>query len=390
MFAIQKLNNISSKGLTLFPTEKYEIASGLSDPDAIILRSYSMHEMELPVRLKAVARAGAGVNNIPVDKCSQKGIVVFNTPGANANAVKELAIASLLISSRKIVQGINWVQTQKGKQDEVPQLVEKGKSNFDGPEISGKKLGVIGLGAIGVMVANDAIALGMNVMGYDPFISIESAWGLSSSVVKADSPDQIFASCDYITIHVPLNDKTKGLINGRRIDMMKDNVRIINLSRGGLVINKDMISAVRSGKVACYITDFPEDELLGEDNIICVPHLGASTPESEENCAVMAVKQLKDFLENGNIRNSVNFPECVLMRSGDNRIIVANENIPNMVGQVTSALASKSINIADMLHRYKGDLGYIIIDIDGKITQDTVDLIAGIKGVRMVRVISNN
>jgi len=389
MFTIQKLNNISSQGLDLFSTERYEVASEISNPDAIIVRSFKMNDMEFPSKLKAIARAGAGVNNIPVGRCTEAGIVVFNTPGANANAVKELAIAALLLSSRNIIKGIQWVQEQKGGQDEVPQIVEKGKSQFEGPEISGKKLGVIGLGAIGVMVANDAIALGMKVVGYDPFISIESAWGLSSSVSKADTLDQIITTCDYITIHVPLNDKTKGLINKSRIDSMKTGVKIINLSRGGLVINKDVIEAIEAGKVGCYVTDFPEDELLGIEHIICIPHLGASTPESEANCAVMAAQQIKDFLEKGNIKNSVNFPECVLMQTGDNRIIVANDNVPNMVGQVTSILASKSINIADMLHRTKGDLGYIILDIDGDIEEETVERIRAVEGVKKVRVIPN-
>ena len=389
MFTIQKLNNISSQGLDLFSTERYEVASEISNPDAIIVRSFKMNDMEFPSKLKAIARAGAGVNNIPVERCTEAGIVVFNTPGANANAVKELAIASLLLSSRSILKGIQWVGEQKGKLDEVPQIVEKGKAKFEGPEINGKKLGVIGLGAIGVMVANDAIALGMKVVGYDPFISIESAWGLSSSVTKADTLDQILTTCDYITIHVPLNDKTKGLINKNRIDSMKTGVNIVNLSRGGLVINKDMIEAIGEGKVGCYVTDFPEDELLGVDNIICIPHLGASTPESEANCAVMAAQQLKDFLEKGNIKNSVNFPECVLMQTGDNRIIVANDNVPNMVGQVTSILASKKINIADMLHRTKVDIGYIMLDIDGDIEEETVDRIRSVKGVKNVRVIPN-
>jgi D-3-phosphoglycerate dehydrogenase / 2-oxoglutarate reductase len=389
MFTIQKLNNISSKGLDLFSTEKYEIASEIANPDAVLVRSFGMNDMELPQKLKAIARAGAGVNNIPVDKCTQKGIVVFNTPGANANAVKELALASLFLSSRKISQGIAWVRTQKGRQDEVPQLVEKGKAAFEGPEIYGKTLGVIGLGAIGAMVANDALSLGMKVIGYDPFLSVDSAWGLSRSVLKAESLDQIFSVSDYISIHIPLSDKTKGMINKSRIDSMKNGVRIINLSRGGLIVNNDIIEALKTGRVACYVTDFPEDELLGEDNIICIPHLGASTPESEENCAVMAANQLIDFLEKGNIKNSVNFPECYLMQTGDNRIIVANDNIPNMVGQVTSILAANRINIADMLHRLKGELGYIIIDIDGEISDETIGSIKAVAGVKMVRVIKN-
>lgn len=390
MYTVQKLNKISSKGLRLFPTEKYEVASEITNPDAILIRSFKMNNMELPPKLKAVARAGVGVNNIPVDRCTDKGIVVFNTPGANANAVKELAIASLMISSRKIVQGINWVQGQKGKQDEVVQIVEKGKSNFEGLELFGKTLGIIGLGAIGGMVANNALALGMKVAGYDPFISIDNAWGLSSNVIKAESIDQIITSCDYITLHVPLNEKTKGLINKSRLNSMKDGVKIINLSRGGLIVNSDIIDAINEGKVSCYITDFPEDELLGIENIICIPHLGSSTPESEENCAVMAVNQLMDFLENGNIKNSINFPECVLTRISKNRIIAAIENVPNMIGQVTSILAANKINISDMLHRLKDDLGYIILDIDVEIPNEVIEKLKAVDGIRMIRVIGRS
>lgn len=389
MFNIQKLNNISSKGLDLLLDNLYKTETEIADPDAILLRSFNMLDMELPKRLKAIARAGAGVNNIPIDKCTERGIVVFNTPGANANAVKELVIASLFLSSRKILKGINWTQSLSGKGAEIPKLVEKGKSSFEGPEIKGKKLGVIGLGAIGVMVANDALALGMDVIGYDPFISIDAAWELSSSVAKATSLDQLISTSDYITIHVPLNNSTEGMFNREKFSIMKKGSRIINLARGGLVVNQDMLEAIENGTIACYVTDFPEEELLGNDSIITVPHLGASTPESEENCAVMAVKQLRDFLEKGNIKNSVNFPNCELDPSGDTRVIAVHENIPNMVGQVTTMLAKNKINIADMLSRNKNNVGYTVIDIEGKLTPDIVDSIKDIAGVKLVRVIEN-
>lgn len=389
MFSIQKLNKISPKGLELLPSDSYEIASEISNPDAILVRSFKMHDMELAPKLKAVARAGAGVNNIPIDRCNEKGIAVFNTPGANANGVKELVVASLLLSSRKILNGINWVQSIKGKGDEVVKLVEKEKSKYAGNEIAGKKLGVIGLGAIGAMVANAATCLGMDVTGYDPFISVDSAWGLSNEVSKATSLDQLLATCDYISIHIPLSDKTKGMLNKNRFDIMKRGVRIINLARGGLVLNTDLLDAIKDGIVQCYVTDFPEDELLGNDSIITIPHLGASTNESEQHCAVMAVNQLKNFLERGNIKNSVNFPECELAETGNTRITVAHENIPNMVGQITTILAEESLNIADMLNRHKDSIGYTIIDIEGITNDILINKIETIKGVKMVRVLNN-
>lgn len=387
MFTIQTLNKISANGLDQLPRDNYEIATEISNPDAVLVRSADMLEMELPKKLKAIARAGAGVNNIPVDRCTDKGVVVFNTPGANANAVKEIVLASLLLSSRKIMQGINWAQTLKGKADEVGPLVEKGKSQFVGPEIAGKKLGVIGLGAIGVKVANDALALGMEVIGYDPFLSVEAAWGISREVAKAASLEQLIAVSDYITIHVPFNNKTKGTINKDKIALMKKGVKILNFSRGGLVVNEDILEAIDAGIVSTYVTDFPEDELLGNDRIITVPHLGASTPESEENCAVMAAKQLRHFLEYGNIKNSVNFPVCYLDWSGKTRITAAHDNIPNMVGQITTLLAANKINIADMLNRSKDKIGYTIIDIEGSISEDVIEKIKEIEGIKTVRVI---
>lgn len=387
MFKIQTLNKISSHGLSLLPHDNYEYASEIVNPDAALVRSFNMLDMDLPLSLKAIARAGAGVNNIPISKCSERGIVVFNTPGANANAVKELVLMGLIIASRRVYQGIAWAKSLIGKGDAVPKLIEDGKSNFDGPEIKGKKLGVVGLGAIGVMVANDAEALGMEVSGYDPFLSVDSAWGLSRTVKKALSLDSLIAESDYITLHAPLNDKTKGMINKDKLALMKKGVRILNFARGGLVNNKDLEEAIKQGVIAAYVTDFSDEELLKMDNVIPIPHLGASTPESEENCAVMAVEQLKDFLEYGNIKNSVNFPECIMPPSGQKRIIIANKNIPNMIGQITPVLAEKKINIAEMLNKSKGDYAYNIIDIDNNVSDELVGKLKKIEGVVMVRVI---
>lgn len=390
MYKIQMLNKIANCGLDLLPAENYEISSGEANPDGILVRSSNMLEMEIPKNLKAIARAGAGVNNIPIEKCTEKGIVVFNTPGANSTGVKELVIASLLLASRKITKGIEWAQTLKGKGDEVPKLVEKGKSQFEGPEIMNKKIGVIGLGAIGVMVANDCISLGMEVMGYDPYISVKAAWGLSSSVIRATSLDHLLSTCDYVTIHVPLTNETKNTLNKEKFEIMKKGIRIINLARGGLVSNQDLLEAIGNGTVACYVTDFPEDELLGIDEIITIPHLGASTPESEENCAVMAVNQIRDYLETGMIKNSVNFPDCDMTPTDKTRIITVHRNIPNMIGQMTTILAANKINIADMLTRHKDTIGYNVIDIEGDLNEEVIEKIRAIDGVKTVRVISQN
>ena len=308
MLKIKTLNKISPVGLDCFDRKYYTYGDEIENPDAVMVRSAAMHEMELPESLKAIARAGAGVNNIPVDRCSEAGIVVFNTPGANANAVKELVIAGLLISSRKVIAGIEWAKTLKGSGDQVAKLVEKGKSAFTGPEIAGKRLGVIGLGAIGIMVANAARGLGMEVYGYDPYLSVDAAWNLSRAIHHATNIKDIFAECDYITIHVPLTNETRGLINAESIATMRDGVRILNFARGDLVNDADLIAALDSGKVAAYVTDFANDALLGVDGVIAIPHLGASTPESEDNCAQMAAKELIDYLENGNITNSVTCP----------------------------------------------------------------------------------
>lgn len=387
MYKIQTLNKISTTGLEFFPRDKYEIASELMHPDAVLVRSAKMHDMELPATVKAVARAGAGVNNIPIDKCSAKGVVVFNTPGANANGVKELVIAGLLLSSRRIVEGVAWARSLKGKGADVPVLVEKEKSKFEGPEIKGKKLGVIGLGAIGVGVANDAEALGMEVIGFDPFISVEAAWGLSRTIRRALSLDSLVAEVDYLTIHAPLSDKTKGMIGRERLALMRKGIRIMNFARGGLVNNVDLKAALADGTVAAYVTDFPEDDLLGEVNVIPVPHLGASTPESEENCARMAVNQLRGYLERGDIKNSVNYPDAELSLSGRRRLTVGNRNVPNMVGQITTVLAEAKVNINDMLNKSRGDLAYNIIDVDQEVTEATLKKIAAIEGVVMTRVI---
>jgi D-3-phosphoglycerate dehydrogenase len=388
MFKIQTLNKIAMIGLEGFPREQYEIASEILNPDAILVRSADMHSMTLPASVQAIGRAGAGVNNIPVEQCSKRGIVVFNTPGANANGVKELVLAGLLLSSRRIVAGIEWVQTLKGKGKEVGPLVEKGKNDFVGPEIKGKKLGVIGLGAIGVMVANDALGLGMEVAGYDPYISVEAAWGIARTVRRAISLDMLLAQSDYITLHVPLADQTKGMLNRDKFGLMKKGVRIVNLARGGLVKNADLIEAMKAGTVACYVTDFPDDDLLTVPNVIPIPHLGASTPEAEDNCAVMAVEQVRDYLENGNVKNSVNFPACALPSMGRDRIVVANANVPNMVGQITTVLAADRINIADMMNKSAGDFAYNIIDIDGDVSQTQVEKLRKIEGVIMARLIA--
>ncbi len=386
MFKIQTLNKISPKGLDLLPREEYEMASEILNPDAVILRSFNMHDMEIPDSVKAIARAGAGVNNIPVAECTKRGIVVFNTPGANANGVKELVLASLFLSSRKIFDGIIWAKELIGKGDEVPKLIEKGKSAFAGPEIKGKKLGVIGLGAVGVMVANDGVSLGMDVIGYDPFISVEAAWGLSRNITRAASLDRLIAESDYISIHAPLNDSTKGMINYEKLSLMKKGLKLLNFARGGLVNNKDLIKAINEGIVSVYITDFPDEELLKTEQVISIPHLGASTPESEDNCAVMAVNQLCDYLEKGNIKNSVNFPSCELTLSpGVHRILIANKNVPNMVGQITAVLAEKKINISDMINKHCEDFAYNIIDIENAIEKELIEKIKGIDGIIMGR-----
>ncbi len=388
MFKIQTLNKIDPIGLKNFPLDQYEIASEFQNPDAIVVRSQSMLEMDFPSSLKAIARAGAGVNNIPIEKCTTGGIVVFNTPGANAHAVKELVIGSMILSARHLADSIEWAKTLKGKGEEVPALVESGKKNFGGNEIRGKTLAVIGLGAIGVLIANAAQALGMEVLGYDPYISVKQAWRLSRNVKQAEGIEVLLSNADYVTIHIPQTPETKGYINKDKLRMMKNGVRIMNFARGGLVKKADLAEALESGKVKCYVTDFPEDDVLQMKNVIAIPHLGASTEESEQNCAVMAVDQVRDYLENGNIINSVNFPEAEMERHGGPRLIIANKNIPNMVSQISSLLASQGLNIANMLNKNKADIAYNIIDLDGALPLNgLVDKLKSIEGIIMVRVL---
>ncbi len=388
MLKIQTLNKIDQEGLQVFPLSKYEVAGEIANPDAILLRSFSMHEMELPGTLKAVARAGAGVNNIPIDRCTDKGVVVFNTPGANANAVKELVVAGMLLASRNIAGGIAWAQTLQAEGDKVPALVEKGKAAFGGIELKGKTLAIIGLGDIGVLVANVAQSLGMKVIGFDPFITVDHAWKLNQSIVRSESIEGCLSQADFITLHVPLMDGTRGLINSDKIAVMKDGVKILNFARGELVVNSDIIAGIERKKVACYVTDFPDASLLNVPGVIPIPHLGASTNESEVNCAIMGANQLIDFLENGNIRNSVNFPKAVMDRTNCVRIIVANRNIPTMVSQITAILAQDEINIANMLNRNKNEVAYNIIDTDRDEIPDRVkQKIESIDGVLMVRVL---
>ena len=387
MFDILTLNKIAACGLDKFSADKYRVSDSCENPDGIILRSFSMHEMELGSNLKAVARAGAGVNNIPIDKCTEKGIVVFNSPGANANAVKELVVAGLLLASRNIVGGIEWAKTLHGKGTEVAKLVEKGKGQFVGPEIKGKTLGVIGLGAIGVMVANVAHHLGMDVIGYDPYMTIDSAWHLSRNVKKATDINEIYANSDYISLHVPANDSTTGMINSETLALMKDGVRILNFARGTLVNEAHMAVALEEKKVSCYVVDFPSDATLSMENVIAIPHLGASTPESEDNCAMMAIDEIKDYFENGNIKNSVNFPNCEMARDGKVRVTITHKNVPNMLSQFSSIIADKHLNIVNMINKSKKENAYTIMDIDGEVTGDMIASISELKGVLGARII---
>ncbi len=378
IYKVHKLNKIAAIGTDRLGSN-YNCADSVENPDAVLVRSAAMHDMEFGDNLLAIARAGAGTNNIPKDKCTEQGIVVFNTPGANANAVKELVLAGLLLSSRKIVEGIEWAKTLKGNGDAVAKMVEKGKSQFVGPEITGKTLGVIGLGAIGILVANAAVALGMNVVGFDPFVSVPNALKLNPHVKLMKSNEEVMTSCDYLTIHVPLTPDTKDMVNAEMIAKMKDGVRILNYSRDGLVNCEAVLEALKSGKVAKYVTDFGNDMILGEENVIVLPHLGASTPESEDNCAVMACNQVKEYLENGNIINSVNYPAISLPRSGDKRICVMHKNVPE---RLHDALAG--MTVVGMLTKSRGDVAYTIIDVAGD--ADTEKL-AAVEGVVRVRVI---
>ena len=386
MFKIDYLNPISPKGTALW-TEDYQKAENINEADAIMVRSAQMHEMEFPDQLLAVARAGAGVNNIPLTRCAEEGIVVFNTPGANANGVVELALCGMLLGCRDIVGGIEWVQSIKDEGD-VAKKVEKGKSKFAGNEIKGKKLGVIGLGAIGGPLANAAVKLGMEVYGCDPFISIDAAWRLDSSIIHVKNREDIFSQCDIITVHVPLLDDTRKMINEQTISMMKDGVIILNFARDALVDDDAMEAALKSGKVKRYITDFPNDRTAGMEGVVAIPHLGASTEESEDNCAKMAVKQVMNYLENGNIVNSVNFPSCDMgICTKPARVTILHRNIPNLLSRFTTAVAACGINISDMLNRSKGEFAYTMLDLDGDVSAASVEHLKQIDGVLRVRVI---
>lgn len=384
MLKVKLMNKIAKVGTDVLSTAKYEVGAEVVDEDAVMVRSAALHEMPFSENLRAIARCGAGVNNIPVDRCTENGIVVFNTPGANANAVKELAIAALVLVSRDIIGGVKWVETLKGG-GEVAKAVEKGKSAFVGHELAGKTLGVIGLGAIGGMVANAAVALGMSVMGYDPYITAKAAWNLAPSVKQASDYADIFAHCDYITLHVPATPQTKNMICEKSISQMKDGVRILNLARADLVDAADIKAALKSKKVAAYLTDFPTDETAGAEGIIAVPHLGASTVESEDHCAIMAAQQLDDFLTCGNIRNSVNFPTVGLPYSEKPRVCIMNKNIPNMLTQITSVFSSQNINIENLANGSKGEIAYTIVETNEAAGADIVSKLSAIEGVFGVR-----
>ncbi len=386
MHKVHYLNNISEKGTALW-TDKYELTQSVDQAEAILVRSAAMHDMEFSDQLLSVARAGAGVNNIPLDRCAQSGIVVFNTPGANANGVKELAICGMLLGCRDVIGGISWVQTIKDQPD-VGKKVEKGKSQFAGHELMGKKLGVIGLGAIGGPIANAAIALGMEVYGFDPFISINAAWHLDSHIIPVKSRDEIYEKCDIITLHVPLLDDTKKMINTQSIAKMKDGVILLNFARDLLVDDDALEQALKSGKVKRYITDFPNDRTAGMDGVVAIPHLGASTEESEDNCATMAVRQVMDYLENGNITNSVNFPACSMGPcTKPGRIVVLHKNVPNTISRFTAVLAESNINISDMLNRSKGDYACTMLDLDEPTPENVAKALADLDVVLKVRVI---
>ncbi len=384
MYKIKTFNKIAQEGLRRLP-EEFAMTEE-ADYDAIILRSYKMSEAELTDKLCAVARAGAGVNNIPVELYSKKGVVVFNTPGANANAVKELVILGMLLSTRKVAAGIEWLKSQKDADVDIEKEVESQKSAYAGPEILNKSVGVIGLGAIGTKVANALNALGMKVYGYDPYLSLDGAWSIDKEVKRVTNFDWLLQNCDFLTIHVPLNDQTRDTINSENLKNAKDGIRIINLARGGLCNDEAIVEGIVSGKIGCYVTDFPNEKLLGYDNIIAIPHLGASTPESETNCAIMAAEQITDFLTNGNIKNSVNYPTCHMgSLSAKARLTVCHKNIPNMVGQITAVLAADKINISDMMNKSKGDYAYTMIDVDNEITEKVMADLSAINDILKVR-----
>lgn len=392
MYTIKSMNNIADIGLNVFNNaDNFQVNDDSNTPDGIILRSANLHDTEFDHNVKAIARAGAGVNNIPVQACTERGIVVFNTPGANANAVKELILTTIMAVSRNLFDGVNWTNELKGQGDAIPKLVEAGKKQFVGREVKGKTLGVIGLGHIGALVANNALDLDMDVIGFDPFISVDTAWNLSRNVQRALTIEQLFAASDYITVHVPLTDGTRGMFNKEAFSVMKNGSVILNFSRGELVNEEDMRAALESGKVGKYVTDFPNENVIGMQNVIPIPHLGASTTESEENCAIMAARQMKEYLETGNIKNSVNFGNIEIPFTGKRRVTVAHKNVPNMVGQITGALSDYELNIADMVNRSKGDYAYTLIDIDNQVNGEVIpsltEKLTNIPGVILARII---
>ncbi len=386
MYKVLTLNNIAVEGLRHFPRERYEVASEIAHPDAIILRSYNMHDMDIPETVAAVGRAGAGTNNIPIDVLAHRGVPVFNAPGANANAVKELTIAGLFMGARNLADAREYVKGLTEKGDKLNKAVEAGKKQFVGFEMPGKRIGVIGLGAIGVAVANAALDLGMQVVGYDPKMTVRNAWQLHAGVEQAETLDELFQHADAVSCHVPLIDATRGMVNRDRLALMNDGAILINFARGGIVDNEAATAALDSGKLHAYVTDFPTEELIAHAGVIALPHLGASTGEAEENCAIMVAENVKDYLENGNIRYSVNFPECRLGRiPGTTRITIANANVPNMVGQISTCLAEAGLNIEDLLNKSMGDLAYTIVDVSGEVRDATMNELRSIEGVLALR-----
>ncbi len=387
MANIKTYNKIAPEGIAILTDRGHTVGPDVDNPEGILVRSASLQDVPFSSRLAAIARAGAGVNNIPVERCTQSGIVVFNTPGSNANSVKELVIAGLMISSRRIIEGCTWVGGLDPRSVDIAKEVEQNKNSFVGPELAGKKLGVVGLGKIGVMVANAGEALEMSVMGYDPYLSVENAWGLSRSVSRAESLEHLLNEVDYLTLHAPLNDGTRHMINKNTLKRAKTGIRILNFARGALVDTAAVVEALHGGRVSRYVTDFPEPEIIGVPGVIAIPHLGASTPEAETNSAVMAARQLANYLEMGDIRNSVNYPTCEMNLETESRLLVSNRNVPNMVGQITTVLASAGINIADMLNRHRGDVAYNIIDTDTPVPDGVIDQLREIDGIIRIRTV---
>ena len=385
MFKILTLNNISPTGLDRFPRDDYEVASEILHPDAILLRSYNMHDMVIPATVSAVGRAGAGVNNIPVERMSRSGIPVFNAPGANANAVKELVIAGMLLASRNICQAWDFARSLEGDDAAIHKAVEAGKKQFVGFELPGKTLGVVGLGAIGVQVANGALAMGMNVIGFDPGITVQRAWEMSSQVRQAASIEELITHADYISFHVPLVEATRNVINHERLKLVRDHAVILNFSRQGVIDDAAMVEAIDAGKVYAYVCDFPGNLLKGHPRVVTLPHLGASTRQAEDNCAIMVAEQVRDFLENGNIRNSVNFPEILMPRNTGSRLAIVNENVPNMLGQISTCLAESGLNILDMLNKSRGDIAYTLVDVDSQVSAHCLERLSAIEGVLNAR-----